>query len=197
MKFLSPLQNGAISSDKYDKKGTLIGKHWKQKRPVITQSYGNDLIIDEKHFYAQWGMKGHNGTDYRAATGTKLFSPCDGFAMAKRSKDGYGWHIRIRNDYHAVEFHLAHLSKFAPIFEDLSDGQEVPIAMGDLVGFTGNSGASLAQHLHLGFRRLEVDRRKPIFLWRVKDYENGFFGHIDSSKYLLNFKGTAKINTIS
>ena len=198
--FLSPLQNQAVSFPKYDDKGNLVGEFWRQSREKISQEFGNKLIIDGKDIYGGFGMKGHNGVDFATKVGTKLFSPCDGIGIVRKSTDGYGWHIRIRNQWNAVEFHLAHLSEFAPRIAD--ETGEFYVSAGEYLGKTGGaaghpgSGSSTGPHFHLGFRKLIQGDSNRIFQWKVENYNNGFYGHIDPSEFLITWKGSISKNTI-
>ncbi len=166
MALLSPLQNGAV-----------LYQNWVQKRPHITQHFGENPALYEK-----FGMKGHNGVDFRAAVGTMLFAPMDGVVQIRDSGlNGYGKHIKIRNEFKASEFILAHLSKFIVV-----DGQRVN--MGDKLGLTGNTGYSTGPHLHIGYRLLKP-HGKDVWKWGVLNYNNGYKGGIDVEDFLVTWKG--------
>ena len=134
----------------------LLRKEWIQVRPYITQKFGLNPDM-----YEQFGLDGHNGTDFRAKIGTQVFSPIDGKVKVKKDESGYGWHVKIRGGEREIV--LGHLSKFNVI-----DGQSVH--MGDRIGLTGNTGFSTAPHLHFGLRRLKKGTG-DIFKWDVKAYE--------------------------
>lgn len=156
---------------------------WKQVRPVISQLFGKDFIwTDGKPAYARFGMKGHNGIDFKCKVRTPIYAPCDGFIAVKDSgRSGYGLHVKIRGHHGAREIVLAHLSKV--VQKNFSN-----INMGDLVGYSGNTGFSTGAHLHLGLRFLEPVQ-DFIFMWRVKNYNNGYLGYEDPIKALITFKG--------
>ena len=151
---------------------------WIQQRPFITQYFGMNPQI-----YSQFGMKGHNGLDYRAKIGTPIFSSIDGRIKVKDSgKEGYGLHVKIRNPHKACEVVIGHCSKVL-----VTDGQRV--SMGDKIALSGNSGFSSGPHIHEGFRLLKVGDYKEIFKWEVLNYDNGFKGYIDHLEFILNWKG--------
>lgn len=162
---LCPLQNTA-----------LFDKNWMQIRPYITQYFGND-----PYTYGQFGLKGHNGIDFRAAIGTPIFAPFDGKVKTKNSgNEGYGLHIRMRGlDRECV---LGHLEAIKVL-----NGQYVKTAQ--LLGFTGNSGFSTGPHLHMGVRQIERTGQKDIFTEKVIDYNNGYFGYYDHLQYMICWKG--------
>ena len=125
---LCPLQNGGVLSDKI----------WIQRRPHVTQHFGENPDI-----YKQFGLRAHNGTDFRAAVGTPLFSPIEGVVheIGDQGNKGYGKFIRLRKDN--VEIVMAHLSSILVKEEDR-------VYLGDRIGLTGNTGFSTGAHLHFG-----------------------------------------------
>lgn len=162
---LSPLQNTAF-----------LKTDWIQVRPHITQEFGENPQI-----YEQFGLKGHNGIDFRAKVGVDLFAPIEGIAKVQnQSSSGYGLNIRIFKDN--LEIIMAHLSKTF-----VSEGQKV--FLGDKIGKTGNTGFSTGPHLHFSMR-FRDDNNK------IVNYNNGYFGWIDPKKYLLCWKGDLINNTL-
>jgi len=154
----------------------FVSYEWVLKRPYITQEFG-----ERPDVYKQFDMKGHNGLDYRASIGTPIFSPIEGKAKVKKNKNGYGHHIKIRNKY-GKEVVLAHLSEFY-----IKDGEHVYQLQ--KVGLTGNTGFSSGPHLHYGFRELIVGKG-DIYKWKVKNYNNGYFGYLDPLPFTFTWKGT-------
>lgn len=172
--FISPISNTAV-----------LKQEWTQVKPVVTQHFGENPQV-----YAQFNMKGHNGTDLRAKTGTPLFAPMDGIIKTKDSlSKGYGKHIFIRNPFKACEVVLAHLDKF-----NVTDGQRVSV--GDLIGWSGNSGFSTASHLHWSFRLLKPGDWNKIYDWGVLDSNNGYFGWLDPLDFTLAWKGSLLKNNL-
>jgi murein DD-endopeptidase MepM/ murein hydrolase activator NlpD len=166
---LSPLENAS-----------LLKREWIQQRPIITQSFGKRPDV-----YKQFGMKGHNGMDFRAKVGTPVYASFDGEVQVRNSKDkGYGLHIKLRSSYRARESVYGHLSRVV-----VKSGDRINI--GDLLGFTGNTGFSSGPHLHWGLRHL-VPRAGDVFKWKVKDHNNGYYGWIDPAQWTITYKGTFK-----
>lgn len=154
--------------------------------PRVTQKFGVDFKINGKYVYKSMGMDGHNGIDFGVRVGTIIFASHDGEVVAaKRSTTGYGWHIKIRSPHLAKETIYAHLSNISVNVGDI-------IAIGQVIGLSGNTGFSTAPHLHWGMRRL-IPNKGHISTWRVRDYNNGFFGWIDQISYALTWEGTLKV----
>lgn len=178
---LSPVQNRA-----------LFTAAWVQRRPRISQEFGKTKWA---YLYERFGMEGHNGYDVACPVGTPIFSPMDGFVQVKPGSKpgvGYGKHIKIRNPWKPTpcEVVLGHLSEF-----EVVDGQQVQ--MGDLLGYSGNTGFSSGPHLHTGFRLLkEPGRKTDLFKWKVLDYKNGYLGYINPVPFIINWKGTHVRNTL-
>lgn len=100
--------------------------------------------------------KFHHGIDVAAPVGTPLTAPADGVVAHKGSggSGGYTLILKHAEDLYTVYYHLqkpSHLSK----------GQQV--AVGDPIGFVGNTGASTGPHLHMEVRNSRTwgDTRDP------------------------------------
>jgi len=88
----------------------------------------------------------HKGMDFSAPTGTPIYAPSDGKVIRVDSRSaGYGKHIRIDHGFGYVTLY-AHLSKY-----NVRRGQQVK--RGDVIGFVGNTGRSVAPHLHYEIRK--------------------------------------------
>jgi len=88
----------------------------------------------------------HKGMDFSAPTGTPIYAPSDGKVIRVDSRSaGYGKHIRIDHGFGYVTL-FAHLSKY-----NVHRGQQVK--RGDVIGFVGNTGRSVAPHLHYEIRK--------------------------------------------
>jgi len=167
---LCPIQNTAV-----------FNLNWTQKRPRVTQWFRENPAM-----YKPMGMKAHNGIDFGIPTGTPIFAPMDGEVVCKKSKSGYGWHIKIRNPYKGCEVVLGHLSNFY-----VKTGDRVNTLQ--KIGLSGNTGFSTAPHLHVGLRFLEYDKGH-VNKWKVKDYNNGYFGYIDFE--MGTWKGSTVTNNL-
>jgi murein DD-endopeptidase MepM/ murein hydrolase activator NlpD len=88
----------------------------------------------------------HKGMDFSAPTGTPIYSTSDGKVIRVDGRaPGYGKHIRIDHGFGYVTLY-AHLSQY-----NVRRGQEVK--RGDVIGFVGNTGRSVAPHLHYEIRK--------------------------------------------
>ena len=83
----------------------------------------------------------HAGMDFSAKTGTPIYSTGNGVVKkTKRSRRGYGNYIEIDHGYGYVTLY-AHMQKFI-----VKRGQKVK--RGEVIGYVGNTGTSVAPHLH-------------------------------------------------
>lgn len=140
---------------------------WTVKWPVVTQKFGLNPQL-----YQKFGMKGHEGLDFRAAIGTPCFAPIEGRAKVE-SAGPYGIHITITNS--RLQVILAHLSKV-----HIKSGDFVH--MGDKIALTGNTGNSQAPHLHMVCQRMKNKK--------VENYDNGYFGGFDFEPFVIRWKGS-------
>ncbi len=85
--------------------------------------------------------KFHAGMDFTAPSGTEIYATGDGtVASVSSSKRGMGNHIIIDHGFGYTSIY-AHLDSF-----NVRAGQKVN--RGDVIGFVGNTGMSIAPHLH-------------------------------------------------
>jgi murein DD-endopeptidase MepM/ murein hydrolase activator NlpD len=106
------------------------------------------------------GFKFHNGVDLRARMGVPCHAIADGVVVVnKDNPTGYGLYIVIQHDGYCTLY--AHLMK-----RGLPLGTKVE--KGDVVAFTGNTGASTGPHLH--------------FEIRLRDFGSGFFSRDNDGK---------------
>ncbi len=83
----------------------------------------------------------HKGMDFSANRGTPIYATGDGVVKrADNRSSGYGRHIRIDHGFGYISLY-AHLNKY-----NVRRGQKVK--RGDIIGFVGNTGRSVAPHLH-------------------------------------------------
>jgi len=169
---ISPVQNSAV-----------LQTDWIQKRPRVSQWFGANSPM-----YEPFGMKGHNGIDFGVPVGTPLYAPMDGEAIVKEDKFGYGLHVKIRNPYKKLECVIGHMSSCL-----LKD--KTKVSQGQMIGKSGDTGYSTGPHVHTGLRTLQPGG-KNIWLWKVENYDNGYFGYWDFSPYLITYKGTIQNNSL-
>lgn len=85
--------------------------------------------------------KFHSGMDFTAPAGTDVYATGDGVVIAVQSSQrGLGKHIVIDHGFGYSSIY-AHLSNF-----NVRNKQKVH--RGDIIGYVGNSGTSVANHLH-------------------------------------------------
>jgi murein DD-endopeptidase MepM/ murein hydrolase activator NlpD len=106
--------------------------------------------IDLTRTASGWGLrihpiykivKFHSGMDFTAPQGTEIYVTGDGVVESViYSKRGYGNHIIINHGF-GYKTLYAHLDR-----PNIRTGQKVK--RGDVIGFVGSTGASLAPHLH-------------------------------------------------
>ena len=83
----------------------------------------------------------HTGMDFSTKTGTEIYATGDGvISKIRRSKRGYGNHVKINHGF-GYETLYAHMSKYI-----VKRGQKVK--RGEVIGYVGNTGTSVAPHLH-------------------------------------------------
>ena len=85
--------------------------------------------------------KMHAGMDFSAKTGTEIYATGNGtINKVRRSKKGYGNYVEINHGY-GYKTLYAHMSKSI-----VKQGQKVK--RGEVIGYVGNTGTSVAPHLH-------------------------------------------------
>ena len=123
----------------------FLGRVWPTDYRTITQHYGA-----RKKYYSKFGLPdGHEGTDFRAPTGTPVYAIDHGRVKSThlnpkpKSQGGhnYGLHIRIAhsNAYESISAHLDTIY--------VRPGELVRPAQ--MIGRAGNTGNSFGAHLHL------------------------------------------------
>lgn len=111
--------------------------------------------------------KKHNGADFACEKGTHVIASADGTVVKiKTSLDGYGKMIAIDHNGQFIT-RYAQLSDFK-----VKKGDKVK--RGQLIGLSGNSGASTAPHLH----------------YEVIESENG---HVDPESFIKNYEFKSKV----
>jgi murein DD-endopeptidase MepM/ murein hydrolase activator NlpD len=151
------------------------------KKIYITQVFGVN-----RSAYARFGLKGHNGIDYRAflpsgqrcyqGGKSEVFAPHDGVIKECRFDSGYGNYVKIES--HTQGSVLAHFSSI-PL---LDIGQEVK--MGEFIGFQGTTGNSTGIHLHWGWYPVPRDRG------------NGYNGYVNQEGKYTEFGGDMTETTL-
>ena len=103
------------------------------KRMASGYGYRIDPFTKKRNMH--WGM------DFSAKTGTPIYATGDGrIARADARAVGFGNHVRIDHGFGYVSIY-AHMDKIV-----VRRGNKVK--RGDLIGYVGNTGRSVAPHLH-------------------------------------------------
>jgi len=131
--------------------------------------------IDLKRIASGFGMrihpfykviKKHKGIDFTAPMGTEIYATGKGVVEeARYSNGGYGYMIKINHDfgYHTLYAHMSELK--------VHKGQK--IKRGQVIGYVGSSGMSVAPHLHY-----EVHKNNEAI-----DPVNYFFNDLTAEQY--------------
>lgn len=141
------------------------------KKVYITQVWGVNPNV-----YARFGLKGHNGVDYRVfneagnrATTGPIYAAHNGVVVeALYDVNGYGYYLKIENDSEGSIY--GHLEKDS--WEKVGVGNYYD--QGDYICHANNSGFSTGAHLHWGYYP------KP------RNRSNGYSGTIDPLPLIKN-----------
>lgn len=140
---------------------------WPTEYNVITQPFGAN-----PENYKPWGLPGHEGIDFKALHGSRIYACAIGvvYRIEKVDNGPYGIQVRLqhRDGFKTVYAHLLATS--------LQVGQTV--LQGDIIGLADNTGNSRGSHLHL---TLKLDGATASGLTK---YPNDI---IDPTPYLLPF----------
>lgn len=120
---------------------------WPTEPPkIVTQAYGIN-----PQWYKPFGLKGHEGVDFRAANGSKIFAAAAGRVYRVEAADAgaYGIHVRIEHDHPDGPFKTvyAHFREAG-----VKVGDEVNA--GQVIGLADNTGNSSGPHLHLTLKKV-------------------------------------------
>lgn len=113
---------------------------------LLTASYGMRI----HPFYKS--LVSHQGVDYTVPVGSRVFATADGTIKEVKTRKTTSGRTIVINHGSGYETQYSHLSRI-----DVKKGQKV--RRGDIIGLTGNSGLSLAPHLHyeVRFNGMRVD----------------------------------------
>ena len=112
----------------------------------VTSGFGARKVPRRK----QW--RNHDGVDFGAPIGTRIFAAADGKIEVMRQERGFGKVVKLSHAKNATTIY-GHMSAFVA---GLGVGSEVK--QGDVIGFVGRTGWATGPHLHYEYR---VDN-KPI-----------------------------------
>ena len=127
--------------DYYDEKGlalkkTLDRKPLEYKKARISSRFGRRFHPILKTY------RNHDGVDYAAPMGSKVYASGDGVVSLSKWVNGYGYMVKIR---HNAEYTTgyAHLRSFA---KGIRPG--VRVKQGQVIAYVGSTGRSTGPHLH-------------------------------------------------
>ncbi|MBV7327155.1 peptidoglycan DD-metalloendopeptidase family protein [Chloroflexi bacterium TSY] len=125
-------------------------KSWPTEVKTITQKFGARPEV-----YTKFGFPGHEGIDFAAKVGSKIFAVASGTVSQVFEDDGhhnYGTHVRVQHDdgYETVYAHL-HEAKV-----DVNQRVE----SGQIVGIGGETGNTEGAHLHLTLKHPQGDHHR-------------------------------------
>lgn len=103
----------------------------------------NQMFGENPATYRPFGLAGHEGIDFFAPHGAKVYAAFEGAVSEAKYRGAYGNQVRIRHEANGVRFTTvyAHLHKMLA-----TPGQQV--RAGDLIGLADNTGNSHGAHLH-------------------------------------------------
>lgn len=112
---------------------------WPVEGP-ITQLFGEHAID-----YSRWGYAGHNGIDFGVSTGTPVKAAADGavYRVAYET-GGYG-------NYVVIDHGGGFLTYYAHLYSQRVKAGG-PVEAGDVIGYSGSTGATTGPHLHFGLK---------------------------------------------
>ena len=111
------------------------------KNPVtgqITSPFGFRYLNHVKQF--------HNGTDIGVPEGTQVVSPASGEVIATGYDKLNGNYIRIQHETIITAYCHLYSKKV---------GKGMKVEQGDIIGYSGNTGASTGAHLHFGVQEFK------------------------------------------
>lgn len=139
------------------------------KNTILTQKFGKaNTNTNVMPFYHELGLLGHNGWDWTAKDGDKIYYGCtDEGVVSNISTDlnaGYGIEI-ISLGFKHIYWHLRTDGILVRV------GQKVEL--GQLIGLADNTGKyTTGTHLHRGLKRVDQDGNSL-------DKDNGYNGAVD------------------
>lgn len=105
----------------------------------VSSPYGpRNIVVGETTYW--W----HNGVDFGAEANTPVYAAAGGTVKAARNNEGgYGYYAALDHGNFGTLY--AHLSR-------LSVREGMAVSAGDLIGYSGSTGATTGPHLHFELR---------------------------------------------
>jgi murein DD-endopeptidase MepM/ murein hydrolase activator NlpD len=134
---------------------------WPTEFPTIIQPFGVNFT-GIPNFYTRFGLPAHEGIDFAAPTGSKIFACADGVVtqisngrLPNGTAHAYGVHIRIRHDTDEGEFETVYAHLLRAV-DGLKAGD--PVTAGQWIASADNTGNSRGDHLHLALKKRGATR---------------------------------------
>lgn len=145
------------------------------EKRLMLESIPSGFPVESQIVTSNFGMRRHpiqertamhGGVDLRAPTGTPIYASADGVVewASKHHNSGLGNMVKLVHNY-GFSTVYGHMDSI-----DVQVGNY--IKRGELLGYSGNTGASAAPHLHYEVRHL--NRRldpSPFLNWSMTDYD--------------------------
>ncbi len=129
----------------YSKKGLAAEKKF-LKTPIDISKARISSRVGSRFHPISKRRKMHNGVDFAAPTGTKIYAAADGKIIKRERSRSAGNVIEINHGEYITVY--MHQSRFA---KGLSVGSRVK--QGQIIGYVGSTGYSTGPHLHYELRR--------------------------------------------
>ena len=157
-------------------------------REALSQLFGENLVP----FYAQLGLKGHNGIDVACPRNTEVYAAHDGKVIQRSLSETAGLGITlITDETYPYEDKTVYFSTIYWHLNKVLVDNNQQVKAGDLIGLSGNTGQyTTGAHLHFGLApRYEKDNQ-----YHKLYPNNGYGGYIDPLPYIVgNMKVTKPI----
>lgn len=143
----------------------------------ITQPFGMNYV----DFYKKLGMIGHNGVDFKAKRGCKLYASHGGYVKYSGVHSDRGLGVEIADPKQLIKTLNYHLLSVA-----VKTGQK--IFRGQFIGLANSTGKyTTGDHDH--FHLKEIDKK-----WNTLNYNNGYKGAINPAPYFDKFQNGKPLN---
>lgn len=123
---------------------TLDGRSSKQtfmRVPLEIQEVSSEFAALRRH-PVTGVLRPHNGTDFRAPKGSRIFAAADGVVtFVGYERKGYGKYLKLDHGLGRTTLY-AHMSKVAPLKRGMR------VQKGDIIGYVGRTGLATGPHLH-------------------------------------------------
>ncbi len=135
-----------------------------QGRFALSQGFAANPDFYQQFTYAGVPLRGHNGLDFAMPTGTRILAADKGVVVKLgEDRQGFGLFVLLRHTWGQTLY--AHLRFVTVQYQQEVQAQQV-------IGLSGNSGASTGPHLHFGLRLLPFRR------------DDGWGGYCDPTPFL-------------